>query len=179
MATVHDPPADRRVNQMQIQRDWLLKRVVGGARGQTSEVLPNISALRSVRCLPEIQDQLSEMEVNFLFLKSRRSVLKILEMVVAFVVFVSFAASSSSGAFLAVPLMEIFITLAFYVLYLLKLDSKITFLFWPLMDSMNSAFAAAFLLIICIVALALRTTAGIITGSVSVCGHRGYYHLPE
>ncbi|XP_062923308.1 chemokine-like factor [Mobula hypostoma] len=106
------------------------------------------------------------MEVNFLFLKSTRSVLKILEMAVAFVVFVSFAASSSSGAFLAVPLMEIFITLAFYLLYLLKFDSKITFLFWPLMDSMNSAFAAIFLLIICIVALALRTTAGIVTGSV-------------
>ncbi|XP_051884174.1 CKLF-like MARVEL transmembrane domain-containing protein 3 [Pristis pectinata] len=107
-----------------------------------------------------------EVEVNSLFLKSRRSVLKILEMVVSFVTFVCFAASSSSGTFLAVPLMEIFITLAFYLLYLLKLDSKITLLFWPLMDSVNSIFAALFLLIICIVALALRTTAGVIAASV-------------
>ncbi|XP_032891769.1 chemokine-like factor [Amblyraja radiata] len=82
-----------------------------------------------------------DIEVNFPFVKSKRSVLKILEMVVAFVAFVCFAASSFSGAFLAVPLMEIFITLAFYLLYLLKLDSKITQLFWPLMDSVNSAFA--------------------------------------
>ncbi|XP_055504797.1 CKLF-like MARVEL transmembrane domain-containing protein 3 [Leucoraja erinacea] len=107
-----------------------------------------------------------DIEVNFPFVKSKRSVLKILEMVVAFVVFVCFAASSFSGAFLAVPLMEIFITLAFYLLYLLKLDSKITQLFWPLMDSVNSAFAALFLLVICIAAVVLRTTAGIITGSV-------------
>ncbi|XP_069758142.1 CKLF-like MARVEL transmembrane domain-containing protein 3 isoform X2 [Narcine bancroftii] len=108
----------------------------------------------------------SRMEVNFLFVKSRRSVLKILEMVLAFVAFICFAASFNTGAFLAVPLMETFITLAFYLLYLLKFDSKITQLFWPLMDSLNSAFAALLLLIICITALVVSCTVGVITGAV-------------
>ncbi|XP_020379205.1 chemokine-like factor [Rhincodon typus] len=105
------------------------------------------------------------MEVNYLFLKSKRSGLKIAEMVAAFVVIVSFAASSS-GVFIAVPLMEILITLAFYLLFLLKLDSKMTLLFWPLMDGVNSVFAAVLLLIVCIAAVVSRVTAGIITGSV-------------
>ncbi|XP_041046681.1 CKLF-like MARVEL transmembrane domain-containing protein 3 [Carcharodon carcharias] len=105
------------------------------------------------------------MEVNLAFLKSLRSALKIAEMVGAFVTFVSFAISSS-GVFIAVPLMEIFITLAFYLLYLLKLDVKVTLLFWPLMDSVNSVFAALLLLIICIAAVVSRVTAGVITGSV-------------
>ncbi|XP_060693914.1 CKLF-like MARVEL transmembrane domain-containing protein 3 [Hemiscyllium ocellatum] len=104
------------------------------------------------------------MEVNYLFLKSKRGVLKMAEMVAAFVVFVTFAASSS-GVFIAVPLMEILITLAFYLLFLLKLDSKMT-LFWPLMDGVNSVFAAVLLLIICIAAVVSRVTAGILTGSV-------------
>ncbi|XP_078400785.1 chemokine-like factor [Cetorhinus maximus] len=105
------------------------------------------------------------MEVNFAFLKSMRSALKIAEMIGAFVAFVSFAVSSS-GVFIAVPLMEIFITLAFYILYLLKLDVKVTLLFWPLMDSVNSVFAALLLLIICIAAVVSRVTAGVIAGSV-------------
>ncbi|XP_067905963.1 chemokine-like factor [Heterodontus francisci] len=105
------------------------------------------------------------MEVNLLFLKSKRSILKIAEMVGAFVAFVSFAASTS-GVFIAVPLMELLITLAFYLLYLLKLDSKLTILFLPLMDSVNSAFAAVLLLIVCIAALVGKVTAGVITGSV-------------
>ncbi|XP_038662159.1 chemokine-like factor [Scyliorhinus canicula] len=105
------------------------------------------------------------MEVNFLFVKSKRSALKIAEMIIAFVAFVSFAASSS-GVFIAVPLMEIIITLGFYILYLLKLDTKTTLLFWPLMDSVNSVFAALLLLIICIAAVVSRITAGVITGSV-------------
>ncbi|XP_067854274.1 CKLF-like MARVEL transmembrane domain-containing protein 3 isoform X1 [Heptranchias perlo] len=105
------------------------------------------------------------MEVNFVFLNSKRSVLKIAELVAAFVTFVSFA-SSSSGVFIAVPLMEILITSAFYLLYLLKLDSKLTLLFWPLMDAANSVFASVLLLIVCICAVASKVTTGVLTGSV-------------
>uniref|UniRef100_UPI00398F8D77 CKLF-like MARVEL transmembrane domain-containing protein 3 isoform X3 n=1 Tax=Pristiophorus japonicus TaxID=55135 RepID=UPI00398F8D77 len=105
------------------------------------------------------------MEVNPLFLRSKRSVLKIAEMVAAFVAFVSFA-TSSSGIFIAVPLMEVLITLMFYLTFLLKLDSKITLLFMPLMDSVNSAFAALLLLIVNVGAVFGKVTAGVITGSV-------------
>ncbi|XP_078066639.1 CKLF-like MARVEL transmembrane domain-containing protein 3 [Mustelus asterias] len=114
------------------------------------------------------------MEINFLFLKSKRGILKIAEMVVSFVAFVSFAASAS-GVFIAVPLMEILITLAFYLLYLLKLDSKMTLLFWPLMDGVNSVFAALILLIVCIAAVVSRITSGVITGSVFGFGAAALY----
>ncbi|XP_048402168.1 chemokine-like factor isoform X2 [Stegostoma tigrinum] len=80
-------------------------------------------------------------------------------------VIVSFA-TLSSGVFIAVPLMEILITLAFYLLFLLKLDSKMTLLFWPLTDGVNSVFAAVLLLIVCIAAVVSRVTAGIVAGLV-------------
>ncbi|XP_042196299.1 proteolipid protein 2 [Callorhinchus milii] len=107
------------------------------------------------------------MELNLAFAKSTRGVLKLSELTVGFVAFVSFA-TCFSGAYVAIPLLELLITLAFYLLYLLKLHSSLTLIFWPLTDVLSSLLAALFLLIICIAALVSKTTAGAVTGSV--CG---------
>lgn len=52
--------------------------------------------------------------------------------VVAFVTFLCFVASRSGGAYTALALMETVITALFFLLYLLKLDKKLRWLFWPL-----------------------------------------------
>nr|XP_006004090.1 PREDICTED: chemokine-like factor [Latimeria chalumnae] len=61
--------------------------------------------------------------------------------------------------------MEMVIALFFFLLYLLKLNRKLTFLFWPLVDIANSVFAALLLLIVCITAVASKNNKGTLTGA--------------
>uniref|UniRef100_A0A8C8S2Y9 Uncharacterized protein n=1 Tax=Pelusios castaneus TaxID=367368 RepID=A0A8C8S2Y9_9SAUR len=51
---------------------------------------------------------------------------------VALVTCICFAASKSHEAFIVLASMEVVITLLFFLLYWLKLDKKMKFLFWPL-----------------------------------------------
>ncbi|NXT79791.1 CKLF factor, partial [Zapornia atra] len=85
----------------------------------------------------------------------------------AFVSFVCFAASGSPGAYTALAVMEAVITALFFLLYLLKLDKKLSWLFWPLADIFNSVIAALFLLIVCLFAVIIKTNKGTLAGGVS------------
>ncbi|NXV78571.1 CKLF factor, partial [Atlantisia rogersi] len=84
----------------------------------------------------------------------------------AFVSFVCFAASGSPGAYTALAVMEAVITALFFLLYLLKLDKKLSWLFWPLADIFNSVIAALFLLIVCLFAVIIKTNKGTLAGGV-------------
>lgn len=50
----------------------------------------------------------------------------------ALVTFLCFAASRSPGAYTALAVMETVITALFFLLYFLKLDQQLSWLFWPL-----------------------------------------------
>ncbi|NXP13030.1 CKLF factor, partial [Thinocorus orbignyianus] len=82
------------------------------------------------------------------------------------VVFICFAASSSPGAYTSLAGVEVVVTGLFFLLYLLKLDQKLSWLFWPLADVFNSVIAALFLLIVCLFAVIVRTNNGMLAGGV-------------
>ncbi|KFQ56587.1 Chemokine-like factor, partial [Pelecanus crispus] len=84
----------------------------------------------------------------------------------ALVAFLCFAASRARGAYTALALMEVAITALFFLLYLLKLDKKMSWLFWPLADIFNSVIAALFLLIVCLFAVISKTNNGTLAGGV-------------
>ncbi|NXQ93748.1 CKLF factor, partial [Sagittarius serpentarius] len=100
------------------------------------------------------------------FPRSPRGAVKIARVLVAFVTFLCFVASRSGGAFTALALMETVITALFFLLYLLKLDKKMRWLFWPLADIFNSVIAALFLLIVCLFAIIIKTNNGTLAGGV-------------
>ncbi|KFV06731.1 Chemokine-like factor, partial [Tauraco erythrolophus] len=84
----------------------------------------------------------------------------------ALVTFLCFVASRSHGAYTALAAMETVITALFFLLYLLKLDKKMSWLFWPLADIFNSVIAALFLLIVCVFAITFKTNNGTLAGGV-------------
>ncbi|NXE19851.1 CKLF factor, partial [Ardeotis kori] len=104
--------------------------------------------------------------VDSAFLRSLRGAVKIARVVVAFAMFLCFVISSAHGACTAVAGMEVAITTLFFLLYLLKLDKKLSWLLWPLADIFNSVIAALFLLVVCLFALIIRTNNGTLAGGV-------------
>ncbi|XP_060767934.1 chemokine-like factor [Neoarius graeffei] len=105
------------------------------------------------------------MELDVSFLKSKRGLLKIAELVVLFVAFVCFTVASQPP-YISAACMEFIITLALLLLYLLKLHKSLSIFFWPLIDVFNSFFAALFFCIISLVAVSTFTTKGILVGGV-------------
>ncbi|XP_056318873.1 chemokine-like factor [Danio aesculapii] len=105
------------------------------------------------------------MEVDLALLKSSKGLLKIAEMVCVFVAFVSYAVASRPP-YIAATCIEFFITLGFFLLYLLKLNKVFTLFFWPLIDVFNSLFAAAFMFILSLVAVSTFTVKGTLSGGI-------------
>ncbi|KAM6195426.1 chemokine-like factor [Sarcoramphus papa] len=100
------------------------------------------------------------------FPRSPRGAVKIARALVAFVTFLCFVSSRSHGAYTALAVMEVVITALFFVLYLLQLDKKLSWLFWPLADFFNSVIAALFLLVVCLFAIIIKTNNGTLAGGV-------------
>ncbi|XP_072574337.1 CKLF-like MARVEL transmembrane domain-containing protein 3 isoform X1 [Paramormyrops kingsleyae] len=105
------------------------------------------------------------MEVDTMFLKTLRGRLKIVELLAAFVAFVCFAVAAERP-YIAAAGLEFFITLAFLLLYLLKLNKRFSYLCWPLMDVANSLVAAVFIFIISLVAVSTYSAKGTLIGGV-------------
>ncbi|XP_026883416.2 chemokine-like factor [Electrophorus electricus] len=137
---------------------------------------------KAKRCCRMMADKTSAvaLEVDLTFLKSKRGLLKIAEMVSLFVAFVCFAVASSSP-YLVATSMELSITLALLLLYLLKLNKKLTAFFWPLIDVFNSFFAAAFMSTVSLVAVSMYTQKGTLAGGIvglvtsALCCLDGFY----
>ncbi|KAL2300404.1 hypothetical protein Nmel_012377 [Mimus melanotis] len=106
------------------------------------------------------------MEVDRAFLRSPRGSLKISRTVVALAALISFVASGAREAYAALAGMETGINFLFLLLYLLKLDARMRFLFWPLADILNSVIAALFLLIVSLFAIIIKTNRGTLAGGV-------------
>ncbi|NXG54519.1 CKLF factor, partial [Hemiprocne comata] len=100
------------------------------------------------------------------FPRSPRGAVKIARALVALVTFICFAASRSHEAYTALAAMEVAITALLLVLYLLQLDKRLSWFFWPLADIFNSVIAALFLLIVCLFAIIIKTNNGTLAGGV-------------
>ncbi|KAF1501716.1 Chemokine-like factor, partial [Eudyptula minor novaehollandiae] len=104
--------------------------------------------------------------VDSAFPRSPRGAVKIARALVASAAFLCFVASRSRGAYTALAVMEVVITVLFFLLYFLKLDKKMSWLFWPLADIFNSVIAALFLLVVCLFAVIIKTNNGTLAGGV-------------
>ncbi|KAK2819960.1 hypothetical protein Q7C36_021606 [Tachysurus vachellii] len=104
-------------------------------------------------------------EVDVSFLKSRRGLLKLSELVVMFAASVCFMVAWRPP-YISATCMEFFITLALFILYLLKLHKSLSFFFWPLIDIFNSVFAALFLCVISLMAVSTFTNKGTLVGGI-------------
>ncbi|XP_009067627.1 PREDICTED: chemokine-like factor, partial [Acanthisitta chloris] len=80
---------------------------------------------------------------------------------VALVTFLCFLASRAHGAYAALAGLETGSTLLFLLLYLLKLDLRMS-----LSDIFNSVIAALSLLIVCLFAIIFKTNNGTLAGGV-------------
>uniref|UniRef100_A0A665XAR6 Chemokine like factor n=1 Tax=Echeneis naucrates TaxID=173247 RepID=A0A665XAR6_ECHNA len=105
------------------------------------------------------------MDVDAAFLKSKRGILKAAEMVTLFVAFVCFAVGPRPK-YIAATVLEFLITSLLMLLYLLKLNKRLTFFFWPLLDFFNSVFAANFFIVLSLMAVATYGGTSTLVGGV-------------
>ncbi|KAL6112968.1 cklf [Pungitius sinensis] len=105
------------------------------------------------------------MEVDTAFIKSKRGILKVAEMGTLFVAFVCFTAASSPK-FITATVLEFVITSFLLLLYMFKLNKRLTLFFWPLIDVFNSAFAALYLIVLSIVAVTTFSVTGTLVGGI-------------
>ncbi|XP_028257150.1 proteolipid protein 2 [Parambassis ranga] len=117
--------------------------------------------------MAENRNETTAMEVDTAFLKSRRGIVKVAEMVTLFVAFVCFTAASTP-TFIAATVLEFLITSFLLILYLFKLNKKLTFFFWPLVDVFNSVFAAVYFIVLSLMAVTAYTVNGTLAGGI-VC----------
>lgn len=106
------------------------------------------------------------MEMDTAFLRSKRGIVKVAEMGTLFVAFVCFTVASLPQ-YIAATVLEFFITLFLLLLYLLKLNKRLTLFFWPLVDVFNSTFAAVYLIVLSLIALTTYSVTGILIGGVA------------
>ncbi|KAJ8247303.1 hypothetical protein GJAV_G00244750 [Gymnothorax javanicus] len=105
------------------------------------------------------------MELDVAFVWSVRGILKVSELVTAFAALVCFA-TVPGPSYIAASCLELLINAALLVLYILKLNKTFTFFFWPLIDVLNSVFAAAFMFIISAVAISHHSAKGLLGGGI-------------
>ncbi|XP_040894590.1 chemokine-like factor [Toxotes jaculatrix] len=105
------------------------------------------------------------MDVDTAFLKSKRGILKVAEMVTLFTAFVCFAVASRPK-YIAATMLEFLITTLLLLLYLLKLNKRLTFFFWPFIDIFNSVFAAIYFIILSLMTLTTYTVTGTLVGGI-------------
>uniref|UniRef100_UPI0037E8B5F9 CKLF-like MARVEL transmembrane domain-containing protein 3 n=1 Tax=Semicossyphus pulcher TaxID=241346 RepID=UPI0037E8B5F9 len=115
--------------------------------------------------MSEDQSKNTNMEVDTAFLKSRRGILKVAEMGTLFVAFVCFSVASTP-AYITATVLEFLITLFLLLLYMLKLNKRLTFFCWPLVDVFNSVFAAVYFIVLSLLALTTYTVTGVLVGGI-------------
>ncbi|XP_039931106.1 chemokine-like factor [Hirundo rustica] len=109
---------------------------------------------------------MARLEVDWAFLRSARGALKIARTLVALIAFSCFLGLGTYEAYTALAGTEIVITSLFLLLYLLRLNTRMRCLYWPLADILNSVISALFLLAMSLFALITKTSKGTLTGGV-------------
>ncbi|XP_060924922.1 chemokine-like factor [Limanda limanda] len=111
------------------------------------------------------QGPVTSMDVDVAFLKSKRGILKAAEMVTLFAAFVCFTVASRPK-YITATVLELLITSLLLLLYLFKLNKRLTFFFWPLVDVCNSVFAVVYFLVLSLLAMSTHTVTGTLVGGI-------------
>ncbi|XP_041789448.1 proteolipid protein 2 [Chelmon rostratus] len=115
--------------------------------------------------MSEGQNKNPPVDVDKTYLKSKRGILKVAEMVTLFVAFVCFSVASRP-LYIAAAVLEFLITSLLVLLYVLRLNKRLTFFIWPLVDAFNSVFAAAYFIVLSLMALSSYADPGTVVGGV-------------
>ncbi|XP_070824645.1 chemokine-like factor [Chaetodon trifascialis] len=115
--------------------------------------------------MSEDQNKNPPVDVNTTFLKSKRGILKVAELVTLLVAFVCFTVASRP-TYIAATALEFLITLLLVLLYALRLNKRLTFFIWPLIDVFNSVFAAAYFIILSLMAVSTYAVTGTLVGGI-------------
>ncbi|XP_031132483.1 proteolipid protein 2 [Sander lucioperca] len=115
--------------------------------------------------MSEDHNRTTTMEVDTAFIKSKRGILKVAELVTLFVAFVCFVVAATPK-YIAATVLEFLITSLLLLLYMFKVNKKLTFFFWPLIDVFNSVFAAVYFIVLSLVALTTYTVTGTLVGGI-------------
>ncbi|XP_054475268.1 proteolipid protein 2 [Anoplopoma fimbria] len=115
--------------------------------------------------MSEDQSRITTVDVDTAFIKSKRGILKVAEMVTLFVAFVCFA-TASRAKYITATVLEFVIASLLLLLYMFKLHKRLTFFFWPLVDVFNSAFAAVYFIVLSLLALTTYTVTGTLVGGI-------------
>ncbi|XP_034381713.1 chemokine-like factor [Cyclopterus lumpus] len=113
----------------------------------------------------EDENRITTLEVNTAFIKSKRGILKVAEMATLLVAFVCFAVASRPK-YVTATVLEFVITSLLLLLYAFKLNKRLTFFFWPLVDVFNSAFAAVYFIVLSVLAMTTYTVTGTLVGGI-------------
>ncbi|XP_068429462.1 chemokine-like factor [Clinocottus analis] len=115
--------------------------------------------------MAENQNRITTIELDTAFIKSKRGILKVAEMVTLLVAFVCFTAASRP-MYITATVLEFVITALLLLLYVFKLNKTLTFFFWPLVDVLNSAFAAVYFIVLSLLAMTTYTVTGTLVGGI-------------
>ncbi|KAM7014706.1 chemokine-like factor [Tautogolabrus adspersus] len=115
--------------------------------------------------MSEDQNTKTAMDLDTAFLKSKRGILKVAEMGTLVVAFVCFSVASTP-TYITATVLEFLITLLLLLLYILKLNRRLTFFFWPLIDVFNSVFAVVYFTVLSLLALTTYTVTGTLVGGI-------------
>ncbi|XP_068194798.1 chemokine-like factor [Antennarius striatus] len=116
--------------------------------------------------MSENPNKVPTLGVDAAFLRSRRGILKLAEMGALLVAFVCFTVAFGPK-YIAAAALEFLITSLLVLLYALRLNKRLTFFFWPLIDLFNSVFAAVYFVVLSLVAVITHTVAGTVVGGVA------------
>uniref|UniRef100_A0A3Q4BQJ8 MARVEL domain-containing protein n=1 Tax=Mola mola TaxID=94237 RepID=A0A3Q4BQJ8_MOLML len=104
-------------------------------------------------------------DVDLRFLKSKRGILKLVEMGTALVAFICFCVAYRPK-YIAATGLEFLITLLLALMYLLNIHKMLTFLSWPLFDVFNSLFALLYFIVLSVMAAATYSGTGDLVGGI-------------
>uniref|UniRef100_E1BFF7 Chemokine like factor n=3 Tax=Bos TaxID=9903 RepID=E1BFF7_BOVIN len=100
------------------------------------------------------------------FCLSVKGHVKLLRLALAATSMTLFILAQAPEPYIVVTGFEVASTFFFILLYILRLDRLISCLFWPLLDIINSAVAAVFMIVVSVLALIPETTTHTVLGGV-------------
>ncbi|XP_012396329.1 chemokine-like factor isoform X1 [Sarcophilus harrisii] len=91
------------------------------------------------------------------FLVSIKGIVKMIRLVLIIVALIIYIVAQAPETYIVITTLEAITVFFFVILYLLRLDLVLKFLFWPLLDIINSLMTIVFLMIVSVLSLIPET----------------------
>ncbi|XP_074142647.1 chemokine-like factor [Sminthopsis crassicaudata] len=91
------------------------------------------------------------------FLVSIKGIVKMIRLILIIVALIIYIVAQAPETYIVITTLEAITVFFFVILYLLRLDLMLKFLFWPLLDIINSLMTIVFLMIVSVLSLIPET----------------------